>query len=128
MLVLFSLCPFFYSVVGQHIAIMSGKSRQANLSVGELGGLIWLVAKYLPNMVSSGGRVKMGYPTKERKLRWIKVQQYFTKMFELERTVRQLKHHWADVVGREGDLVDHLGLLIGGTVGMSHYIICMCTC
>lgn len=99
---------------------MSPRSR--NLTEQEYGGLLWLIVHYLPNMIGSGGRVLLGYPTQERKLRWERVRYQMLRIFGVDRTLRQYKHRWADVINREQDLLDHLGIEVEGTIGKSNYI------
>lgn len=96
-------------------SIMSGRSK--NLSHNEFGGLLWLIYHFLPRMIGTGGRVSKGYPPKERRQRWERVQQQMSRIYHVDRTVHQLKHRWQDVVSREADLLDHLGLEVGGPIG-----------
>ncbi|KAJ1140627.1 hypothetical protein NDU88_006976 [Pleurodeles waltl] len=83
----------------------------------ELGGFIWLVSHFLPLMLEAGGRVIQGYHTEARKIRWEKVRHHLVRVYGSLRNVHQLKHRWADLITREQDLLDHLGLQIGGHVG-----------
>ncbi|KAJ1141482.1 hypothetical protein NDU88_007812 [Pleurodeles waltl] len=59
----------------------------------------------------------MGYHTEARKIRWEKVRHHLVRVYVSMRNVHQLKHRWADLITREQDLLDHLGLRIGGHVG-----------
>ncbi|KAJ1213335.1 hypothetical protein NDU88_000973 [Pleurodeles waltl] len=83
----------------------------------ELGGFIWLVSHFLPLMLEAGGRVIQGYHTEARKIRWEKVRHHLVRVYRSLRNIHQLKHRWADLISREQDLLDHLGLRIGGYVG-----------
>ena len=105
---------------------MASKVRGTNIGVEELGGMIWLINKYLPNMLLAGGRVSKGYPNQDRQLRWEKVRKYLAKVFGSERTTSQIKHRWADLISREADLLDHLGLDIIGNLGMYIFISFFC--
>ncbi|KAJ1157787.1 hypothetical protein NDU88_010486 [Pleurodeles waltl] len=86
----------------------------------ELGGFIWLVCHFLPLMIEAGGRVIQGYHTEVRRIRWGKVLLYLQRVYASQRSDYQLKHRWADLITREQDLFDHLGIVIGGPV--NHYM------
>ncbi|XP_078521514.1 uncharacterized protein LOC144790661 [Lissotriton helveticus] len=92
-------------------------TRSRNLSDKEFGGLLWLIFHYLPRMISMGGRVSQGYGTVERRGRWMLVQQHLAQLFQVERMTHQIKHRWQDTISREGDVLDHLGLDVGGPTG-----------
>ncbi|KAJ1202005.1 hypothetical protein NDU88_005809 [Pleurodeles waltl] len=83
----------------------------------ELGGFIWLVCHFLPLMLEAGGRVIQEYHTEARKVRWRKVRHHLVRVYGSIRNEHQLKHRWADLISREQDLLDHLGIRIGGHVG-----------
>ncbi|KAJ1125326.1 hypothetical protein NDU88_003758 [Pleurodeles waltl] len=83
----------------------------------ELRGFIWLVTHFLPLMIQAGGRVIQGYPTEARRIRCGKVLHHLQRVYACQRSDHQLKHRWADLITREQDLLDHLGIMIGGTVG-----------
>ncbi|KAJ1158815.1 hypothetical protein NDU88_011488 [Pleurodeles waltl] len=51
-----------------------------------------------------------------RRPRWAKVLFHLWRIFNSQRYDHQLKHRWADLVAREQDLLDHLGVVIGGPV------------
>ncbi|KAJ1113346.1 hypothetical protein NDU88_001592 [Pleurodeles waltl] len=68
-------------------------------------------------MIQAGGRVIQGYPTEARRIRWGKVLHHLQRVYASQRSGHQLKHRWADLITREQDLLDHLGIMIGGTVG-----------
>ncbi|KAJ1139876.1 hypothetical protein NDU88_006239 [Pleurodeles waltl] len=68
-------------------------------------------------MIQAGGRVIHGYPTEARRIRWGKVLHHLQHVYASQRSEHQLKHRWADLITREQDLLDHLGIMIGGTVG-----------
>ncbi|KAJ1166850.1 hypothetical protein NDU88_007246 [Pleurodeles waltl] len=61
--------------------------------------------------------VIQGYPTEARRIRWGKVLHHLQRVYASQRSDQQLKHRWADLITREQDLLDHLGIVIGGTVG-----------
>ncbi|KAJ1171123.1 hypothetical protein NDU88_002994 [Pleurodeles waltl] len=67
-------------------------------------------------MIQAGGRVIQGYPTEARRIRWGKVLHHLLRVYASQRSDHQLKHRWADLITREQDLLDHLGIMIGGTV------------
>ncbi|KAJ1153564.1 hypothetical protein NDU88_006323 [Pleurodeles waltl] len=67
-------------------------------------------------MIQAGGRVIQGYPTEARRIRWGKVLHHLQRVYASQRSDHQLKHRWADLITREQDLLDHLGIMIGGTV------------
>ncbi|KAJ1088984.1 hypothetical protein NDU88_002138 [Pleurodeles waltl] len=83
----------------------------------ELGGFIWLVTHFLPLKIQAGGRVIQGYPTEARRIRWGKVLHHLQRVYASQRSDHQLKQRWADLITREQDLLDHLGIMIGETVG-----------
>ncbi|KAJ1188577.1 hypothetical protein NDU88_005336 [Pleurodeles waltl] len=95
---------------------MSGRPRLSRMGEDELGGFIWLVSHFLPLMLEAGGRVIQGYHTEARKIRWEKVRHHLVRVYGSMQNVHQLKHRWADLITREQDLLDHLGLRIGGHV------------
>ncbi|KAJ1154827.1 hypothetical protein NDU88_007570 [Pleurodeles waltl] len=95
---------------------MSGRPRLSRMGEDELGGFIWLVCHFLPLMLEAGGRVIQGYHTEARKIRWEKVRHHMVLVHGTMRNVHQLKHRWADLITREQDLLDHLGVRIGGHV------------
>ncbi|KAJ1208117.1 hypothetical protein NDU88_003506 [Pleurodeles waltl] len=68
-------------------------------------------------LARSGGRVIQGYHTEAWRLRWEKVLHHLHRIYNTPRNDHQLKHRWADLVSREQDLLDHLGIVIGGPVG-----------
>ncbi|KAJ1143856.1 hypothetical protein NDU88_010158 [Pleurodeles waltl] len=84
----------------------------------ELGGFIWLVCHFLPLMIEAGGHVIQEYHTEARRLRWAKVLYHLKRIYNTLRNDHQLKHRWADLVAREQDLLDHLGIVIGGPVAI----------
>ncbi|KAJ1092237.1 hypothetical protein NDU88_005349 [Pleurodeles waltl] len=61
--------------------------------------------------------VIQGYPTEARRIWWGKVLHHLHRVYASQRSDHQLKHWWADLITREQDLLDHLGIMIGGTVG-----------
>ncbi|KAJ1082412.1 hypothetical protein NDU88_002580 [Pleurodeles waltl] len=63
------------------------------------------------------GRGIPGYHTEARRIRWGKVLHHLQRVYANQRSDHQLKHRWADFITREQDLLDHLGIVIGGTVG-----------
>ncbi|KAJ1189533.1 hypothetical protein NDU88_006278 [Pleurodeles waltl] len=67
-------------------------------------------------MILAGGRVIQGYPTEARIIRWGKVLHHLQLVYASQRSDHQLKHRCADLITREQDLLDHLGIMIGGTV------------
>ncbi|KAJ1092870.1 hypothetical protein NDU88_005980 [Pleurodeles waltl] len=71
-----------------------------------------------------GGRVIQGYHTEARRLRLGKVLHHLQRVYRTPRNDHQLKHRWADLISREQDLMDHLGIVIGGPVG--EYQSCKC--
>ncbi|KAJ1129283.1 hypothetical protein NDU88_007654 [Pleurodeles waltl] len=83
----------------------------------KLGGFIWLVCHFLPLMIEAGGRVIQGYHTEVCRIRWGKVLHHLQRVYASQRSDHQLKHRWADRITREQDLLDHLGIVIGGPVG-----------
>ncbi|XP_069059235.1 uncharacterized protein [Pleurodeles waltl] len=94
---------------------MLDRPRLGRMGEEELGAFIWLVCHFLHLMLEAGGRVIQGYHTEARRLRWSKVLFRLKRVFNSQRY--QLKHHWAGLVAREKDLLDHLGVVIGGPVG-----------
>ncbi|KAJ1203480.1 hypothetical protein NDU88_007265 [Pleurodeles waltl] len=96
---------------------MSGRPRLGRMGEEEFGGFICLVTHFLPLMIQAGGRVIQGYPTEARRIRWGKVLHHLQRVYASQRSDHQLKHRWADLITREQDLLDHLGIMIGGTVG-----------
>ncbi|KAJ1104866.1 hypothetical protein NDU88_002274 [Pleurodeles waltl] len=50
------------------------------------------------------------------RLRWAKVLFHLRRIFSSPRNYHQLKYRWADLVAQEQDLLDHLGVVIGGPV------------
>ncbi|KAJ1203303.1 hypothetical protein NDU88_007091 [Pleurodeles waltl] len=95
---------------------MLGRPRLGRMGEEELGGFIWLVCHFLPLMIEAGGRVIQGYHTEARRLRWAKVLHHLQRIYNTPRNDHQLKHRWADLVSREQDMLDHLGIVIGGPV------------
>ncbi|KAJ1207059.1 hypothetical protein NDU88_002451 [Pleurodeles waltl] len=91
--------------------------RLGRMSEEELVGFIWLVCHFLLLMIEAGGKVIQGYQTEARRIRWGKVLHQLQRVYASQRSDRQLKHRWADLITREQDLLDHLGIVIGGTVG-----------
>ncbi|KAJ1161644.1 hypothetical protein NDU88_002128 [Pleurodeles waltl] len=51
-----------------------------------------------------------------RRIRWGKVLHHLQCVYASQRSDHQLKHRFADLITREQDLLDHLGIKIGGTV------------
>ncbi|KAJ1188093.1 hypothetical protein NDU88_004858 [Pleurodeles waltl] len=83
----------------------------------ELGAFAWLMCHFPPMVLEAGGRVIQGYHKEARRLWWAKVLFHFMRTFKTQWNEHQLKHCWADLVAREQDLLDHLGVVIGGPVG-----------
>ncbi|KAJ1216354.1 hypothetical protein NDU88_003957 [Pleurodeles waltl] len=100
---------------------MSGRPHLSRMGEEELGGFIWLVTHFLPLMIQAGGRVIQGYPTEACRIRWGKVLHHLQRVYASQRSDQQLKHQWADLITREQNLLDHLGIMIGGTVGEYDY-------
>ncbi|KAJ1219258.1 hypothetical protein NDU88_006827 [Pleurodeles waltl] len=96
---------------------MQGRPRLGCMGEEELGAFVWLVCHFLPLMLEAGGRVIQGYHTEARRLRWAKMLFHLRRIFNTQRNDHQLKHRWDDLVAREQDLLDHLGVVIGGPVG-----------
>ncbi|KAJ1217553.1 hypothetical protein NDU88_005147 [Pleurodeles waltl] len=67
--------------------------------------------------MAAGGRVIQGYPTEAGRILWGKVLHHLQRVHASQSSDHQLKHRWADLITREQDLLDHLGIVIGGTVG-----------
>ncbi|KAJ1124263.1 hypothetical protein NDU88_002724 [Pleurodeles waltl] len=82
----------------------------------ELGEFIWLVTHFLPLMIQAGGRVTQGYPKEACRIRWAKVLHHLQRVYASQRSDHQLKHRWANLITREQDLLDHLGIMIGGVL------------
>ncbi|KAJ1158084.1 hypothetical protein NDU88_010778 [Pleurodeles waltl] len=95
---------------------MLGRPRLGKMGEEELERFIWLVCHFLPLMIEAGGRVIQGYHTEARRLRWAKVLYHLKRFYNTPHNNHQLKHRWADLVAREQDLLDHLGIVIGGPV------------
>ncbi|KAJ1123268.1 hypothetical protein NDU88_001741 [Pleurodeles waltl] len=104
---------------------MSGKGKGRNFSQAEVGG-IDVDGHAIPSAVGGcQGRVSHGYPLKDRKDRWKRVHWHMAQKFKDERTVSDQNHWWADVVFREVDVVDLLGLEVRGSAGdatTAHYV------
>ncbi|KAJ1216526.1 hypothetical protein NDU88_004127 [Pleurodeles waltl] len=96
---------------------MSGRERLGCTGEEELGAFVWRVCHFLPIMLEAEGRVIPGYHTEAGRLRWSKMLFHLRRTFNTSRNEHQLKHRWADLVAREQDLLDHLGVVIGGPVG-----------
>ncbi|XP_069092091.1 uncharacterized protein [Pleurodeles waltl] len=96
---------------------MLGRPRLGRMGEEELGGFIWLVCHFLPLMIEAGGRVIPGYHTEARRIRWVKVLHHLHRVYGSQRNDHQLKYRCADLITREQDLLDHLGIVIGGPVG-----------
>ncbi|KAJ1202629.1 hypothetical protein NDU88_006426 [Pleurodeles waltl] len=96
---------------------MSGRARLGRMGEEELCAFVWLVCHFLPMMLEAGYRVIQGYHKEARRLQWAKVLVHLSRIFNLQRNEHQLKHRWADLVAREQDLLDHLGVVIGGPDG-----------
>ncbi|KAJ1198097.1 hypothetical protein NDU88_001941 [Pleurodeles waltl] len=80
----------------------------------ELGGFTWLVCHFLPLVIEAGGHVIQRYHTEARRLRWAKVLYHLQRIYNTLRNYPQLKHRWADLIAREENLLDGLGIVIGG--------------
>ncbi|KAJ1207931.1 hypothetical protein NDU88_003321 [Pleurodeles waltl] len=95
---------------------MLGRPRLGKMGEEELGVFIWLVCHFLPLMIEACGRVIQGYHTEGRRIRWGKVLYHLQRVYRSQRNDHQLRHRWADLISREQDLLDHLGIVIGGPV------------
>ncbi|KAJ1214591.1 hypothetical protein NDU88_002209 [Pleurodeles waltl] len=98
---------------------MSGRARLSCIGEEELGAFVWLVP-LSSNDAGGGGSVIQGIQIKARRLHWAKVLFHLKRVFNTPWNEHQLKHSWADLVAREQDLLDHLGLVIGDPVGECH--------
>ncbi|KAJ1120684.1 hypothetical protein NDU88_008846 [Pleurodeles waltl] len=94
---------------------MLGGPRLDRTGEEELRGFIWLACHFLPLTIEAGGRVIQGYHTEARRLRWAKVLHHLQRIYNTPQNDHQLQHRWADLVSREQDLSDHLGIV--GPVG-----------
>ncbi|KAJ1208667.1 hypothetical protein NDU88_004050 [Pleurodeles waltl] len=95
---------------------MLGRPRLGRMGDEEMSGFIWLVCHFLPLMMEAGGHVIQDYHTEARRLQWEKVLYHLQRIYNTLHNDHQLKHRWADLVVREQDLLEHLGIVIGGPV------------
>ena len=58
----------------------------------------------------AGGRPRKGYGMAKRRQLWKKVRCFMLQQTGTTRTPRQLMHRWADILEREVDLLDFLGV------------------
>ncbi|KAJ1120682.1 hypothetical protein NDU88_008844 [Pleurodeles waltl] len=101
---------------------MLGGPRLDRTGEEELRGFIWLACHFLPLTIEAGGRVIQGYHTEARRLRWAKVLHHLQRIYNTPQNDHQLQHRWADLVSREQDLSDHLGI-VGPVGGPAPYTI-----
>ncbi|XP_078515512.1 uncharacterized protein LOC144780876 [Lissotriton helveticus] len=92
----------------------SGVQPRPIYTEAELAALIFWVQRHLPAMLAAGGRPGSGYPLRQRRLLWGKVRRCVRGSTGSPRTTQQLKHRWADIVNREQDVLDLLGVEVEG--------------
>ncbi|XP_078518082.1 uncharacterized protein LOC144782584 [Lissotriton helveticus] len=80
----------------------------------ELAALIFWIQRHLPSMLAAGGRPGRGYAAQERLLRWGRVRRCVRGSTGVKRTTQQLIHRWNDIIDREQDLLDFLGVEVVG--------------
>ncbi|XP_078502625.1 uncharacterized protein LOC144759725 [Lissotriton helveticus] len=93
---------------------LSGENVQAReiFSAEEVGALVFYVQRRLPRTIMAGGRIASGYGIRERRKRWEKVCRAMYQHSRVRRTYNQVTHRWTDILDRERNLLDLLGLEI----------------
>lgn len=80
----------------------------------EVAALIFYVQRYLPKTIEAGGRPGTGYGLRERRQLWDKVRRAMYRESGVRRTDKQVTHRWSDVLDRDQELLDLLGVQIPG--------------
>ncbi|XP_069062133.1 uncharacterized protein [Pleurodeles waltl] len=92
----------------------SGVQPRPIFTEAEVAALIFWVQRHLPSMLAVGGRPGSGYSLRERRVRWGRVRRCVRRSTGGQRTTQQLTHRWADIINREQDLLDLLGVEVPG--------------
>ncbi|XP_078540201.1 uncharacterized protein LOC144825228 [Lissotriton helveticus] len=84
----------------------------------EVGALVFYVQRRLPKTIAAGGRIAGGYTNRqERRKRWEQVCRalfHISGVQGVQRTYNQVTHRWTDILDRERDLLDLLGVEVPG--------------
>ncbi|XP_078514890.1 transient receptor potential cation channel subfamily M member 2-like isoform X1 [Lissotriton helveticus] len=81
----------------------------------EVGALDFYVQRRLPRTIAAGGRIAGGYTNRqEQRKRWEQVCRALFDISGVQRTYNQVTHRWTDILDRERDLRDLLGVEVPG--------------